>query len=686
MGLKKFPLVPDISLAGISLSYNSATLPKGITVTTFTVFAGSDHLSKLSKASPISALSELIWNALDADASEVKVILQEGKLDQVEEVLVSDNGKGLPVDQAQERFAQLGGSWKRSKGTSEGGRFLHGSEGKGRFKALSIGRIATWSVVYDELVEKKRYQIEMRADAPNQINISDAVPAEAGAGTGVTVRIEEVGRAVATFAGEEPVSELTETFATYLTDYSDVRIYVHGTQLDPAPLILQRTNHTLTPIDIDGKIWAATLDIIEWKETDKRALYLANERGAPLFKANRKFQVGEGKFTAYLRSGYISQLQEAESLELAELNEHVNSWVNQAQDIIKDYFDKKEVEESFSLIQEWKTEKIYPFSSEPVGAIETAERQVFDIVATRVAKHVTDYSKASKEGLALNLRLLKQAIEKSPEDLTKILDEVLKLPKREQKALADLLNDVSLSNVISASTIVTDRLKLIMGLQTIMYEPNYKKNLKERTQLHRILAQNTWVFGDDWMLSADDRSLTQVLRAHRQHLGDDIEIDADVKHVSKSKGIVDLMFSKTARHYGAKKPAHLVVELKRPSVKIGKSELDQIVDYARSVSKDSRFDKTGCSWDFWLVSTEITEDAAYRIKNGRYETSDESVHIYVKTWSEILDENRDRLQFFKEKLDFDATEDVALKHLAERYSELLQGVVEIEDTEEPSEA
>jgi len=51
----------------------------------------------------------------------------------------------------------------------------------------------------------------------------------------------------------------------------------------------------------------------------------------------------------------------------------------------------------------------------------------------------------------------------------------------------------------------------------------------------------------------------------------------------------------------------------------------------------------------------------------------------VKVWGEILEENRGRLQFFKEKLDFEATEDKALSHLAENYSHLLQGVVEVED-------
>lgn len=648
-------------------------------MTTYTVTAGSDHLAKLSKATPVAALSELIWNSLDADANQVKVVLVEGKLNQVEQLFVIDNGTGMPVDHAQSRFAQLGGSWKRRVGVSEGGRFLHGSEGRGRFKALAIGRIASWQITYNDLVELKTFRIEMQADEPNRIDIGEAKVAEGDAKAGSTVRIEEVGRAVETFAGDRAIEDLTEVFATYLVDYVDVRVLVHGRQLDPAPLIANRLSFDLDPVEVEGKVWKAVLDLIEWKDNDRRTLFLANERGAPLQRANRRFQVGGGMFTAYLRSEYISHLQEIDSLDMAEMDAHVSKWLDQSQDVIKNYFDAQEIEESKSIIKKWQEDEVYPFKGKPSGVVETAERQVFDIVATHVVKHVDEYRSGSRESQALLLRLLRQAIERSPDDLQRILTEVLNLPKKEIKTLAGLLEDVSLSNVVNASAIVADRLKLIMGLQTIMFEDDFRKNLKERSQLHRILALNTWVFGDEWMLSADDRSLTQVLRAHRKVLGEDIQIDADVKHVSKARGIVDLMFSKSSRHYGARSPSHLVVELKRPSVKLGPGEIDQILDYAQSVSQDARFDKTGCNWDFWLIGNELTDRAQYRVKDGMVQTSDERVRVHVKVWAEILEENRGRLQFFKEQLDFEATEDRALSHLAERYADLLQGVVEVED-------
>jgi hypothetical protein len=53
--------------------------------------------------------------------------------------------------------------------------------------------------------------------------------------------------------------------------------------------------------------------------------------------------------------------------------------------------------------------------------------------------------------------------------------EVLKLPKRKQEELAELLRDVSLSAVISAAKIVADRLRFLTGLEAILFDAESKK-------------------------------------------------------------------------------------------------------------------------------------------------------------------------------------------------------------------
>ncbi|MFA1552029.1 ATP-binding protein [Actinomadura chokoriensis] len=52
-----------------------------------------DHLEGLIK-SPVAGLAELVWNALDADASTVSVDLATNAMDGIEAVTVTDDGTG----------------------------------------------------------------------------------------------------------------------------------------------------------------------------------------------------------------------------------------------------------------------------------------------------------------------------------------------------------------------------------------------------------------------------------------------------------------------------------------------------------------------------------------------------------------------------------------------------------------
>lgn len=259
-----------------------------------------------------------------------------------------------------------------------------------------------------------------------------------------------------------------------------------------------------------------------------------------------------------------------------------------------------------------------------------------------------------------------------------ILTEVLNLPTRKQEELAELLREGSLSSIINAAKVVADRLKFLAGLETILFEKGPKQRLKERTQLHRILAENPWVFGEEFHLSVDDMSLTEVLRKHKALLGDDIVIDAPVKHVVQTRGIVDLMLSRQIRRHRANDLTHLVVELKAPNVKIDRDEISQIVGYAASVTSDERFRNVDVKWDFWVISDDVGPVGKFNIGEN---TATGLIHksanasIYIKTWAQVLDDNRARMQFFQERLEFNVDKGRSLKHLQERYATYLQGVL-----------
>ena len=342
-----------------------------------------------------------------------------------------------------------------------------------------------------------------------------------------------------------------------------------------------------------------------------------------------------------------------------------------------DYFRRHAAQDVGDHVLAWKAQRVYPFSEEPRNPVEHVERQVFDIVAVNIARYLPEFEESGTASKAFQLRMLRQAIEKSPQELQLILSDVLALPKDRQRELAELLRDVSLSAIIGSARVVADRLLFLSGLEAILFDDEPRQRLKERSQLHRIVAQNPWLFGDEFALSVDDRSLTEVLRKHQRLLDQDAVIDAPVRHVSQERGIVDLMLSKAVRRHRANSLTHLVVELKAPMVRLDRKEVSQIEGYAASVMADARFRNVEVQWQFWAVGDDLSDFAKFRVGRGDGVILDQdNCTVVLKTWAQIIDENRARLQFFQEKLAFGPSRQQALGHLQAVHGKQLVGVLD----------
>ena len=642
-----------------------------------------DHLTKLATAKPIQAIAELIWNALDADATRVDVEIESDDI-AMRSITVSDNGHGIPHDQVEALFGKLGGSWKRHGARSkEKGRLLHGKEGRGRLKALALGRVAEWTVRYRKDNTLLVYSITLIRDDLVDVKVTEPVAAEPFLGTGVDIRITELDRTYRSLEPESSVQSLSENFALYLTDYADASVYIQRKRLDPSELIADRKSFALDPIVDGGKQYPASVELIQWKSASERGFFLCGPEGFPFHRMAPKFHTPGFHFTAYLKSGFIDTLQEQGILDLAEMNPALQEAYDAAADLIKAVFRAKEVEAAQSEIEQWKADEIYPYRLEPQTAVEQAERQVFDIVALNVNKHLRDFSEQSRKTKAFQMRMLRQAIERGPDELQHILTEVLDLPERTQKELSKLLEEANLANVINASRLVADRLKFVSGLEALLFDPDSRKLMKERSQLHRMIAENnTWIFGEEFNLTVDDSSLTEVLRKHRKLIGDETVIDQPVKRIDGKVGIVDLMLSRTVPQNHSDEREHLVVELKRPSVKIGADEITQVKKYAYTIAEDERFRHIKTRWSFWVLSNDLDAfaRAETRQKNsprGRiYQSEDGSVEVWVKSWAEVIAECKARMRFVQDHLQANVDKESSLKYLKRTYEKYLTGVLE----------
>src|SRR5262249_41745027 len=154
----------------------------------------------------------------------------------------------------------------------------------------------------------------------------------------------------------------------------------------------------------------------------------------------------------------------------------------------------------------------------------------------------------------------------------------------------------TLSSMIKASSNVADRLDFLAALSHMVFDPETRRMMRKRSQLHRILENEAWVFGDRYTLLVSDRSLDAVLDRHLSILGRTQRAPEPVRRADGSTGIVDLMLSRARREHDRRQ--HLIVELKAPDVTIGPRQMDQIKSYAQAVAFDPQFHDVRTEWDF----------------------------------------------------------------------------------------
>jgi len=638
------------------------------------VIAKRDFLTSLANVRPVVALSELIWNGFDASCSRVKVSIDKNKLETMEAIRVSDDGRGISHDDVEFLFGNLGASWKSGK-LRNSGRMLHGKCGRGRFRAFALGSLVTWRTVFEKDGRRYKYSIVGKRDALDSFFVTDPVDAN-GETAGTEVCIENLDHHFTSLVNNEAPGEFAKQFAFYLTDYPSVTLDYCGTLINPVAAQSDRADYNLKGIALaDGTTIAASVSIIEWKQATERRSYLCDASGVILHEAHTKQKIRAPgfHFTTYVKSDYFRKLDLENRLVLDDMSAEVEAILKQARDEIKRHFRVKLLKDKSEVIARWKSEQIYPYVGDPQNQVEETERQVFDILAVNVESYLPSFEDADLASRRFTFRLLAQAVKDNPESVQKIITEVLHLTKDAQDNLAELLEITTLSKIIRSAQEVACRLDFLNGLEKLLFDPNTKKTLLERDQLHKVLEKEAWLFHEEFALAGSEKRLEEVLEKHIGELG---EREDPVLLSDGKTGRVDLMLCKV-NNPRAGEYDYLIVELKRPSQKISDKVLTQIKKYAHAVAEDERFQGIPARWTFLAISNEMDaftkREASQRDKKPGcvYDDGTLNITVWVKTWSEVLNDARTRLSFINNSLGYESTEESARAHLQKVHSKFI---------------
>ena len=399
---------------------------------TILVQAQKDHIASLCLGSPIQALSELIWNALDADAFDVKVDLIQNALGGIDAIRISDDGLGIPLQDAESCFGNLGGSWKRTASqTRLSSRVIHGRKGKGRFKAFSLGNHVEWRTTVNTDDGLRSYRLSGQAAEPGRFEWEMTSP---GPATGTEVMITEIVKEPSTLLNTEwVVQQLASQFALYLKAYPNVRIYFQGLLVNPVIV-----HHATTAYKLKATTGhVAELQVIEWKTRQGRGkIVFCNQDGFALHEIDAGVRPGSGfNYTAYLISPRFKELQEENVLTLEEMHPEIKAFIDATRDVLRTHFTDRRKIQTDELIQLWKQQQVYPYRDEPATDRDRQIRKRFDVCAQAIRAGSKAFDQFDPADKRLVLGLLKELVEQDPDTAIGKVADLLGLPVRIRKQM-----------------------------------------------------------------------------------------------------------------------------------------------------------------------------------------------------------------------------------------------------------
>jgi hypothetical protein len=143
-------------------------------------------------------------------------------------------------------------------------------------------------------------------------------------------------------------------------------------------------------------------------------------------------------------------------------------------------------------------------------------------------------------------------------------------------------------------------------------------------------------------------------------------------------GRIDILLAKLIKISGRSDDNHLVIELKRANKKLTQKEYTQLFEYASTIIRDPRFDKTQVTWDFWLVGTETDEtlnelcNASDRPPGCAHIFKSHNARVWVKTWGEVLHDCLARHEYIRGRLELEVVEEDSVSYLQEMYMKIVR--------------
>jgi hypothetical protein len=654
-----------------------------------------DHLTKYKDT--FQAFRELINNSLQANSKKIEINIEyvnEANIKSpIKSIEIKDDGFGVPFNEFDNRILEIGTTAKQK------------GQGIGRFSSLQIGELMHIETIgFDankNQFSKTKFSIDTLdfndAQLENTDFKIDYKYLEKEQNPYYRVVIEQLHH-----NKQENLAKRNKLHENFLKDKIDQAIFenypfeifhntvdfiINGKELKREHFVIDTpSKKTIEYIDKKGQTHQINFYFYNIKSSLNKVKVFFQTDNAGLKSVAHEYTYSSDWYTPDLGTWFIyveSPLLNTDlfrNLDLETLGEvEIKNLKDTIKDTINDFFKAKN-KRFEKFLHNLEKDKYYPYQNNEHPASMSQE-----VLFKKVAYLLEDEHKLiQKDDKIRNFLypLLDKAIGNG--NIEYIFKKVLKLSEESLEKFHTLLEKTDLEDVVHFASVVAEKTEFLEFLQELTYG-EMSKHLKERSQLHKIVEDQLWLFGENYNGTPklwSDKKIGNILEELRNKYFNYEPTKEDTNLIELENGglndITDLFFfNEKITDSGVREI--MVVELKAPKCAISEKELNQINKYAFTIEENSALPSEKVKYKLVLISSKLTKFAKSQTKSRRetypdnpflYEKKTEkNIEVYVMEWAELIEQNNRKLGYLSNKLSI-KDKSVRLK-FEEEYAELI---------------
>ncbi len=614
------------------------------------------------------AIAEYIWNGFDANATKIEIDFDANETGYIFNLSITDNGDGINLENIDETFGHFLDSQKVSTFDNEG--FVKGKKGKGRFAFSVFSNKAIWRTNY--LTKENRifgYDIVINKNSRNSFNIDNKAISKKTQ-TGTKVVFEDFHSLTADLLEDvEFENFLCAEFGwfLFLNKQFEYSIKINGENIDYWSII--DDFEEFEEVIEENKF---QVSFLRWRKKigDKYFYYFLNDEKKEKSRKHTSFNNKAIDFhhSVYIESDFFNEFVQTKEdvgvLDFSEKNQTNPIFKKLIRNLNNFVFEKERqfVRESQAekLIIKYHSKNIFPkfrnnsYEKYRQKDLENVIRELY-CIQPNIFQGLKETQSKTIVGF-LNLLLDTE----QREHVLEIIENVITLTDEEREGLAKSLKKTNFSQITKLIKLLENRFEVIEIIKSLVFE--LEKFSNERDHIQKVIEKNYWLFGEQYHLASADKNFETALNNYLYYLEKGEKIPEKINNKKKLKR-PDIFICRqtdipdsTGNEYTIEE--NIIVELKRPSVIIGKEQYSQVEDYLIFIKDEARFNSQLRKWKFILVGKKVdsfieNKYESQKLKGKRYLVEAvQNYEIYAMTWDDVFKTFDNRHKHLIDKLEF----------------------------------